>query len=122
MYIQATKSFHSCLVFWFKLKQQWKRLSGLFLCNAIINSCFYVSLSKQNEVIMHTVIEGVYENGKITLDHKPDVNVRTKVKVIFEEIEGAGPLPSKRPFGIAKGTIHLAADFDDPLDDLKDYM
>lgn len=71
---------------------------------------------------MHTVIEGIYEDGKITLDHKPDVDVRTKVKVIFEEIEDAASLPSKRPFGIAKGTIHLAPDFDEPLDDLKDYM
>lgn len=71
---------------------------------------------------MHTVIEGVYEDGKITLDHKPDVDVRTKVKVIFEEIEDAHPVPSKRPFGIAKGTISMSSDFDEPLDDLKDYM
>jgi hypothetical protein len=71
---------------------------------------------------MHTVIEGIYEDGKVTLDHKPDVKVRTKVKVIFEEIEGAEPVLSKRPFGIAKGTIYMAPDFDEPLDDLKDYM
>jgi hypothetical protein len=68
---------------------------------------------------MHTVIEGVYEDGKVTLDHKPDVDVRTKVKVIFEEIEDVNRLPSKRPFGIAKGTIYMASDFDEPLDDLK---
>lgn len=71
---------------------------------------------------MHTVIEGVYEDGKVTLDHKPDVDVRMKVKVIFEEIEDAPPVLSKRPFGIAKGTISMAPDFDEPLDDLKDYM
>nr|WP_295934855.1 DUF2281 domain-containing protein [uncultured Dyadobacter sp.] len=70
---------------------------------------------------MHTVIEGVYEDGKVTLDHKPDVGVKSKVKVIFEEID-AEPMPSKRPFGLAKGTIHMAPDFDEPLDDLKDHM
>jgi len=71
---------------------------------------------------MHTVVEGVYEDGKVTLDHKPDVDVRTKVKVIFEEIEDIHQLPSKRPFGLAKGTISMASDFGEPLDDLKDYM
>lgn len=35
---------------------------------------------------MHTVIEGVYEDGKVTLDHKPDVDVRTKVKVILKKL------------------------------------
>lgn len=71
---------------------------------------------------MHTVIEGVYEDGKITLDHKPDVAVKTKVKVIFEEIENSKQVPARRPFGIGKGTIEMATDFDEPLDDLKDYM
>lgn len=37
----------------------------------------------------------------------------------FEEIEDVNRLPSKRPFGIAKGTIYMASDFDEPLDDLK---
>lgn len=71
---------------------------------------------------MQTVIEGIYENGKVTLDHKPDVAVKTKVKVIFEEVEATMNPPARRPFGIGKGTIELAPDFDEPLDDLKDYM
>ncbi len=73
---------------------------------------------------MHTIIEGIYENGKVTLDHKPDVAVKSKVKVIFEEADAAvaAPAPAKRPFGIGKGTIELAPDFDEPLDDLKEYM
>lgn len=71
---------------------------------------------------MHTVIEGVYEDGKVTLDHKAEVAVRTKLKVIFGEIEDADTVPSKRPFGIAKGTVHMAPDFDEPLEDLEDYM
>ncbi|MGG7663577.1 hypothetical protein [Dyadobacter sp. BHUBP1] len=71
---------------------------------------------------MHTIIEGIYENGKVTLDHKPDVAVKPKVKVIFEEADAAVAAPVKRPFGIGKGTIELAPDFDEPLDDLKEYM
>lgn len=71
---------------------------------------------------MHTMIEGIYEDGKVTLDHKPDVNVKSKVKVIFEEIEDTAPVLVKRPFGIGKGTIRMASDFDEPLEDLKDYM
>jgi prevent-host-death family protein len=31
-------------------------------------------------------------------------------------------LKEKRKLGSAKGKIHIAADFDTPLDDLKDYM
>lgn len=70
---------------------------------------------------MHTVIEGIYEDGKVVLDHKPGVNVKSKVKVVFEESDNE-PALSKRPFGIGKGTIYMAPDFDDPLDELKDYM
>lgn len=71
---------------------------------------------------MHTIIEGIYENGKVILDHKPDVDVKSKVRVIFEEADNAAAAPTKRPFGIGKGTIELAPDFDEPLDDLKEYM
>jgi hypothetical protein len=30
--------------------------------------------------------------------------------------------PTKRPLGTMKGSFRLAPDFDEPLDDLKDYM
>lgn len=30
--------------------------------------------------------------------------------------------PQKRIFGLAKGKIHLAPDFDEPLEDFKEYM
>ncbi|MHA4741218.1 DUF2281 domain-containing protein [Dyadobacter sp. MSC1_007] len=53
------------------------------------------------------------------MDHKPDVDV--KAKVVFEEAD-VKPKLSKRPFGIVKGTISMAPDFDDPLDKLKDYL
>ncbi|MCF0041925.1 DUF2281 domain-containing protein [Dyadobacter fanqingshengii] len=71
---------------------------------------------------MLTVIEGTYENGQVILDHKPKVENKTKVVVIFEEIEMPADTNEKRPFGISKGNITLSPDFNEPLDDLKDYM
>lgn len=71
---------------------------------------------------MLTVIEGTYENGQVILDHKPQVENKTKVVVIFEESDTSGKVLEKRPFGISKGSITLSPDFNDPLDDLKDYM
>ncbi|MCF2504834.1 DUF2281 domain-containing protein [Dyadobacter sp. CY107] len=71
---------------------------------------------------MLTVIEGTYENGQVILDHKPKVENKTKVVVIFEEIEMPTDTNEKRPFGISKGNITLSPDFNEPLDDLKDYM
>ncbi|MCF0062530.1 DUF2281 domain-containing protein [Dyadobacter chenwenxiniae] len=71
---------------------------------------------------MLTVIEGTYENGQVILDHKPKVENKTKVVVIFEEIEIPAEINAKRPFGISNGSITLSPDFDEPLDDLKDYM
>jgi predicted DNA-binding antitoxin AbrB/MazE fold protein len=71
---------------------------------------------------MRTIIEGVYENGQIFLEHKPNLNVKTKVTVIFEETDEQELTAKKRPFGISKGSIELSQDFDDPLEDMKDYM
>jgi hypothetical protein len=71
---------------------------------------------------MLTVIEGTYENGQVILDHKPKVSAKTKVMVIFEEVVLSDEIPAKRPFGISKGAVRLSPDFDEPLDDLKDYM
>lgn len=32
------------------------------------------------------------------------------------------PPKKKRPLGLLKGKIHIPADFDEPLEDFKDYM
>lgn len=72
---------------------------------------------------MLTAIEGTYENGQIILKQQPKTAAKTKVMVIFEEQVVEAPKPKeKRPFGLAKGAIHLSPDFDEPLEDLKDYM
>lgn len=72
---------------------------------------------------MLTFIEGTYENGQVVLKHPPEIPTKTKVVVIFEEALVETPQPkTKRPFGISKGAFTLSPDFDEPLDDLKDYM
>lgn len=71
---------------------------------------------------MLTVIEGVYENGQIVLERMPKRTTKTKVMVISEEIAETENILKKRRFGISKGTIQLSPDFNDPMEDLKDYM
>lgn len=72
---------------------------------------------------MLTTISGTYEHGHLTLEEAPPSSKKVKVLVTFlEEVEKPLITNGKRPFGIAKGTIKLSDDFDEPLDDLKEYM
>lgn len=72
---------------------------------------------------MLTTISGTYEHGHLTLEEAPPTPQKMKVLVTFlEEVAKPSFSNGKRPFGIAKGTIKLADDFDEPLDDLKEYM
>lgn len=68
-------------------------------------------------------IEGVYKDGQIVLNEQPKLLTETKVVVVFEEnLTEKQYAPTKRPFGLAKGKFTLSDDFDEPLEDLKDYM
>ena len=69
---------------------------------------------------MSQVIKGTYENGIITLDKKPDIKQKSKVLVTFLTEEK--PENSKRKLGGLEGKVNLPDDFNDPLEDLKDYM
>lgn len=70
---------------------------------------------------MLTTIKGIYDNGQIVLDEMPLAKNKSKVVVTFlEEIQSS---PSqKRRLGSLKGKIGIPDNFNDPLDDLKDYM
>ncbi len=72
---------------------------------------------------MLTAVEGIYENGQISWSEPPPAQKKMKVVVTFlEEIE---PLPTPlkpRVGGSMKGEIWMSDDFNEPLDDLKDYM
>ncbi len=69
------------------------------------------------------IIEGTYENGQIVLNEQPKTLTKAKVAVVFEEETAEKKYaPTKRPFGLSKGKFTLSDDFDEPLEDLKDYM
>jgi len=70
---------------------------------------------------MLTTIEGIYENGQVILTEKPPLRKKVKVLITFmEEVEPTNL--KKRPLGTMKGTITMSEDFNDAIDDLKDYM
>lgn len=72
---------------------------------------------------MPITVEGTYKNGQIVLKEKPESVMKAKVTVVFdEETTEKKYAPTKRPFGLAKGKIHLSDDFNEPLEDLKEYM
>ena len=72
---------------------------------------------------MLIAIEGTYENGQIVLKHPPNTSAKTKVMVIFEEEKAeTSKSKDKRPFGISRGAFTMSPDFDEPLEDLEEYM
>jgi len=73
---------------------------------------------------MFTQISGVYNNGNIILDEMPSLSKPVKVIVTFMEDEDI-IVKKKKPLvaGFGKGTVSfMSPDFNEPLDDLKDYM
>ncbi|MDB5017388.1 MAG: hypothetical protein JWQ84_2220 [Mucilaginibacter sp.] len=70
---------------------------------------------------MLTAIKGYYEKGKIFL--KEDAPVQSKTDVIITFLTNdKDQIKDKRIPGGLKGKVSLPEDFNDPLDDLKDYM
>ena len=71
---------------------------------------------------MLTTIEGIYENGKVILKESPPVKKNSKVLVTFIADDAITSKPQKRTLGTMKGTVKMADDFNDNLDDLADYI
>ena len=72
---------------------------------------------------MLTTIEGIYDNGVVKFTENPPVHKRVKVLVTFFEEDSPVILPAKeRQAGGLAGQIWMADDFNEPLDDLNDYM
>ena len=71
---------------------------------------------------MLTTIKGYYDHGQIILDEMPPVNTKTEVMVTFLSDETKNVKPVKRKLGGLEGKVTLPDDFNEPLDDLKDYM
>lgn len=70
---------------------------------------------------MLTAIEGYYENGAIVLKEEAPVKAKTDVIVTFLTEDRISTIGKRIPGGL-KGKIFIPDDFDEPLDDLKDYM
>lgn len=70
---------------------------------------------------MLTTIKGYYEEGHIILTEDAPVHSKTNVIVTFLTDERQ-PIKKKRVTGGLKGNATLPDDFNEPLDDLKDYM
>ena len=67
---------------------------------------------------MLAAIKGYYEKGKIIL--KEDAPVKSKTDVIVTFLTEEATAGKRIPGGL-KGKVSLPDDFNEPLDDLKDY-
>jgi hypothetical protein len=70
---------------------------------------------------MLTTIKGYYEKGKIVLNETPPVQSKTDVIITFLDEHSASSIPKRIPGGL-KGKVRLPVDFNEPLDDLKEYL
>ncbi|CAN5328992.1 hypothetical protein BH20BAC1_BH20BAC1_17180 [soil metagenome] len=72
---------------------------------------------------MSLTINGIFENGKIVLDELPPSNKKMPVKIIFPDIKNEAPLKKNEiRFGSLKGKIGVPDDFDNELNELREYM
>jgi len=70
---------------------------------------------------MLTAIKGYYEKGQIIMKEEAPVQSKTEVIITFLTEDGE-KTKGKRIPGSLKGKVSLPDDFNEPLDDLKDYM
>lgn len=85
--------------------------------------CERFTLLLKNRTIMLATVTGTYKNGQIILDEELPVksdNARVIVTLV-EEVSDKQEKPKRIP-GLMKGSFWISDDFNDPIDDLKDYM
>ena len=72
---------------------------------------------------MLQVVKGIYENGRVILEETPRHIGKAKIIVTF--LDEKKPVAKKhhkeRIPGALKGKVTIPDDFNEPLDDLKDY-
>ena len=71
---------------------------------------------------MLTTIKGFYEQGKVYLQEEAPVTAKTEVIVTFLSEGHHTDAGKKRMPGGLKGKVTIPDDFNEPLEDLKDYM
>ena len=82
-----------------------------------LNSCCLTG--KQRYPLTMSVAEQIYVKAQVL----PEPAQQTVLDLVEKLVQQtAPPTESKAKFGSAKGLIHIAPDFDEPLEDCKDYM
>lgn len=75
---------------------------------------------------MYTAVNGIYEDGQLRLTEQPPTTRRTKVVVLFLDesaIDSTTANPSEGVrLGSLEGKHNIPDDFNEPLDDLRNYM
>jgi hypothetical protein len=71
---------------------------------------------------MLTTIKGYYDHGQIILEEVPLVKTKTEVMVTFLSGDSIVKSSLKRKLGGLEGMVNLPKDFNEPLNDLKNYM
>lgn len=71
---------------------------------------------------MLTTIRGIYDQGKIVLIEEPPVKTKTDVMVTFLTGENLHHEKKRGAPGSLKGLISIPFNFNEPLEDLKDYI
>ena len=71
---------------------------------------------------MLTTIKGYYDHGTIVLNETPPVVVKTEVMVTFLTEDVVENKSIKRKLGGFEGQVNIPDDFNEPLNDLADYM
>lgn len=74
---------------------------------------------------MYTAIKGIFENGQVILEEMPPTNKKAKVVVMFLSEDKLSTIPVHK--GVKIGSLagkgcSIPDDFNEPLDDLKEYM
>lgn len=76
---------------------------------------------------MYTAIKGTYENGQVILEEPPPTRQKAKVVVMFLGDEEHPDSPTRFSTGVRLGSLaaqgyRIPDDFNEPLDDLAEYM
>jgi predicted DNA-binding antitoxin AbrB/MazE fold protein len=82
-------------------------------------------IGNQSHPVAIRVFEAVYENGVLKPLQDPGLSEHHRFSVQVQELretDTAPVRPRQRTFGSAKGLIKIADDFDEPLEDFRDYM
>lgn len=69
---------------------------------------------------MLSTIKGYYDHGQIILNEEAPVKTKTEVMITFLTPENGNS--NKRIPGALKGKVSIPDNFNDPIEDLKDYM